>query len=557
MTAVNLAYDLLRVIIVTDDCRRRAAHSAPAGVSSSRTRARCSASSAWSALLVALAMAVVGWSRRRASRSSRGCRSSSLIVVPLQVAAWLVRGLVFQYVGLDGARRRIRRSIGASRCRTSAGRRRLSGCNAHDAIRAVLLPRRRVAARVRDPQDGRRARPGARHDFVRARLSGRGHVPVGRRSPRSRASCSRATTDRSCSTGRRAATSRCATRSSRSWPSATSTATRRTRCIVTTGSQQGLDLIARVLLRSGRRRARRTAVLHGRDHGVSQRRRVARRRAAGRGRDRSRRARRDVVRPARRRPPRQVPVRRARISRIRRGCSDRASPSGRAARVGRAARRAHHRGRSRIAICISPTSRRRPTRAPIAADDRERRVVYLSSFSKTLAPGFRVRVDARARAASSPKLELAKQAERSCARAGSTSASSTKRAGAACSRANLPKLRAHYQRKRDVMVQRAAHASRRHARRGRSRAAAFSSGPKLAGARSQTRRAAAARASARRDLRRRLGVLRRRRRRTSTCACRSRRRRPIGSKRAWPGSRRPCTTRSRRASAGPRTAGAR
>ncbi len=50
---------------------------------------------------------------------------------------------------------------------------------------------------------------------------------------------------------------------------------------------------------------------------------------------------------------------------------------------------------------------------PIRADDSEGRVIYLSSFSKTLAPGFRVAwVDAPAPIAA--KLEFAKQAEDLC-----------------------------------------------------------------------------------------------------------------------------------------------
>ena len=68
---------------------------------------------------------------------------------------------------------------------------------------------------------------------------------------------------------------------------------------------------------------------------------------------------------------------------------------------------------------------------PIRADDRSGRVVYLSSFSKTLAPGYRVAwIDAPPPVAA--KLEIAKQAATS-APASSTSASSTRRAGAASS----------------------------------------------------------------------------------------------------------------------------
>jgi 2-aminoadipate transaminase len=88
---------------------------------------------------------------------------------------------------------------------------------------------------------------------------------------------------------------------------------------------------------------------------------------------------------------------------------------------------------------------------PVAADDDERRVVYLSSFSKTLAPGFRV-----AWVSAAPgiiaKLEVAKQAEDLC-----TGPLDQRIVYEACRRGvlarQLPLLRAHYQHKRDVMVQ--------------------------------------------------------------------------------------------------------
>jgi 2-aminoadipate transaminase len=87
---------------------------------------------------------------------------------------------------------------------------------------------------------------------------------------------------------------------------------------------------------------------------------------------------------------------------------------------------------------------------PIAADDTERRVLYLSSFSKTLAPGFRVAWLA-APAALAGKLELAKQAEDLC-----TSAFDQRVVYEACRRgliaSHVPVLRAHYQQKRDTMM---------------------------------------------------------------------------------------------------------
>ena len=88
---------------------------------------------------------------------------------------------------------------------------------------------------------------------------------------------------------------------------------------------------------------------------------------------------------------------------------------------------------------------------PMRADDVEGRVIYLSSFSKTLAPGFRVAwLDAPPALAA--KLEMAKQA------ADLLSGSLDQRVVyEACRRGllqrQLPLLRRHYQQKRDVMVE--------------------------------------------------------------------------------------------------------
>jgi 2-aminoadipate transaminase len=87
---------------------------------------------------------------------------------------------------------------------------------------------------------------------------------------------------------------------------------------------------------------------------------------------------------------------------------------------------------------------------PIAADDAEGRVVYLSSFSKTLAPGFRVGwLSAPAPLAS--RIEFAKQAGDLC-----TSVLDQRIVHAAWKRglidAHLPALRAHYRHKCEAMV---------------------------------------------------------------------------------------------------------
>ncbi|MEK6629618.1 MAG: PLP-dependent aminotransferase family protein [Acidobacteriota bacterium] len=86
---------------------------------------------------------------------------------------------------------------------------------------------------------------------------------------------------------------------------------------------------------------------------------------------------------------------------------------------------------------------------PIKADDREGRVIYLSSFSKTLAPGFRVAWLA-APAALASKLDVAKQAADLCT--GSLDQrvvyESWKR-GLLTER--VPQLRAHYRDKKNAM----------------------------------------------------------------------------------------------------------
>ncbi len=86
---------------------------------------------------------------------------------------------------------------------------------------------------------------------------------------------------------------------------------------------------------------------------------------------------------------------------------------------------------------------------PIKADDRDERVIYLSSFSKTLAPGYRV-AWITAPAALASKLEMAKQAEDLL-----TGSLDQRIVYEACRRGvlqrQIPMLRKHYQHKRDVM----------------------------------------------------------------------------------------------------------
>ena len=88
---------------------------------------------------------------------------------------------------------------------------------------------------------------------------------------------------------------------------------------------------------------------------------------------------------------------------------------------------------------------------PLKADDREGRVIYLSSFSKTLAPGFRVAWIA-APAPVAARLEIAKQAADLC-----TGGLDQRVVYEAWHRGildrRIPLLRAHYRQKRDVMIE--------------------------------------------------------------------------------------------------------
>ncbi len=87
---------------------------------------------------------------------------------------------------------------------------------------------------------------------------------------------------------------------------------------------------------------------------------------------------------------------------------------------------------------------------PMKADDADGRVIYLSSFSKTLAPGFRVAwIDAPA--ALTSKFETAKQAEDLCT-GGFDQRVVYEASVRGLLRRQIPVLRAHYQAKRDVMV---------------------------------------------------------------------------------------------------------
>jgi hypothetical protein len=98
VTAVNLVYDLLRIIVVSDDCALGQAarrlwsflvEDARQVIGIFAVVGALFTVAAAASILVAAGLALVAW-----------VPVVGLIVVPLQAAAWLVRGLVFQYMGL-------------------------------------------------------------------------------------------------------------------------------------------------------------------------------------------------------------------------------------------------------------------------------------------------------------------------------------------------------------------------------------------------------------------------------------------------------------------------
>ena len=158
--------------------------------------------------------------------------------------------------------------------------------------------------------------------------------------------------------------------------------------MTTSGSQQGLDLTARVLIAPGDVVLVEVPTYTGRDRGVSQRAVPARRRQAGCRRYQSRGSRRDVCARARRRRARQPAVLVPNFQ----------NPAGILLSLEKRARLLAWAERRNILIIeddpygelyFEDVATAAETR-PLKADDRDGRVIYLSTFSKTLAPGFRV-----------------------------------------------------------------------------------------------------------------------------------------------------------------------
>lgn len=98
LTVANLLFDLLRVVMITDDCRLSVAWQRVRTFLLADARQVLGIFGAMAAVLViatiasltaAAALALIAWAPL-----------VGLIVLPLQVAFWIVRGLVYQYAGL-------------------------------------------------------------------------------------------------------------------------------------------------------------------------------------------------------------------------------------------------------------------------------------------------------------------------------------------------------------------------------------------------------------------------------------------------------------------------
>lgn len=98
VTAANLVFDLARIIVVTDDCR----------VGEALTRMRRflvgdarQVLGIFAVTGVILALAAAAWLVATANVALVGfVPVAGLLVAPLQAAVWIVRGLVFQFLGL-------------------------------------------------------------------------------------------------------------------------------------------------------------------------------------------------------------------------------------------------------------------------------------------------------------------------------------------------------------------------------------------------------------------------------------------------------------------------
>jgi hypothetical protein len=115
ITVINLAYDLLRVIVITDDCGIGAAFARLRSFLIQDARQVLGIFGVMSAVL-ALATAASVFATAGLTLLA-WVPFAGLILLPLQLAAWLIRGLVFQYMGLttlSAYQTQYRRSAGSA-----------------------------------------------------------------------------------------------------------------------------------------------------------------------------------------------------------------------------------------------------------------------------------------------------------------------------------------------------------------------------------------------------------------------------------------------------------
>ena len=134
------------------------------------------------------------------------CPFIGLAALPLQVFAWLVRGVVFQFVGLTGVATYLRMHFALQSAMVASAH--AVGRLAPGHARMTLSKAAAELPGIRDPAHRRAQRDDPGLDLARRRLSRAGRVSVGRPRSRSPRRSWRGTTATRCSTARRAATGR-------------------------------------------------------------------------------------------------------------------------------------------------------------------------------------------------------------------------------------------------------------------------------------------------------------------------------------------------------------
>lgn len=159
ITLVNLFYVLGQIIVAADDC---GVPQAARRVVAFLRRAPRDIAAVFGVVLVLVGCATAASVLATAALGLIAfVPIFGLTVLPLQLAAWLLRGVVFQFLGLT--------AIGAY----------LKLYRDHDELRTVPLHNRSQPARIGDPQDGDARGPGAGPDLVRGGIPRPGGIPLG------------------------------------------------------------------------------------------------------------------------------------------------------------------------------------------------------------------------------------------------------------------------------------------------------------------------------------------------------------------------------------------